>query len=202
MTGTMPGTSGDAAWSAGLDLSLTASGIALPDGRCGKVGRDGITGLSVVEQMEVLDGLARQITDRVFGAAPKTEQELVVVVEALDMANAYGGQIERTILWWEVVRGLLGYGFRVATPTSGQVKKYATGNGNAKKGEVQDAVTRQWPQFDHRGDDNMSDASAMCALGLALSGHPLTDLPKTHTGVLAAVRYVTDRPPAKKTKKR
>lgn len=182
----------------GLDLSLTASGICLPDGRTGLVGKAGITNMAVREQMDVIKALAAAIIDQVL---PHVDYDGVVVVEALDMGQSYGGQIERTVLWWEVVDTLHQRGLRVATPTSGQVKKYATGNGNAKKGTVIEAVTRQWPHLQHGGNDNRADAAAMYALGMALLGRPLSTLPKTHTSVVPAIRYTTDPPPPKKAKR-
>lgn len=182
----------------GLDLSLTNSGICLPNGQTGLVGKTGIASLCVAEQRQVIAELARRITDQVY---PHVDAGGIAVVENLDMSNSYGGAIERVVLWWDVVGMLIDYGLRVATPTSAQVKMYATGNGNATKGVVIEAVTRQWPHLQHGGNDNRADAAAMYALGMGLLGQPLSQLPKTHTRALEKVRFVTDPPPARKAKR-
>lgn len=180
----------------GLDLSLTASGVAASDGFVAVIGRDGVTSLPVHDQIEVIEELAGRIQREVTARQPR-----VVVVEALDNAQSYGGVSERAWLWWEVVHRLHHRGFRIAMPTSAQVKIYAAGNGGATKPQVIAAVKEHWPRFDVGRDNNKADAAAMAAMGAHLLGQPLCELPPTHTRKLAEVRYTTD-PPRRVLKKR
>lgn len=191
---------------AGLDLSLTASGVALarpdlPDPgdryRLALVGEPGITNLSVAAQIHKIDDLAARI---VAGVLDTPWPPTAVVVEALDNAQSYGGVTERAILWWKVIERLYAEDIPVYIPPSAQVKIYATGNGNAKKGEVIATVTRQWPEWHHGGNDNLVDAAAMAELGLALCGSPTIPLTKAHTRVLENIRRL-DSPPARTLKK-
>lgn len=184
---------------AGIDLSLTGTGIVIgPDSTvCKLVGRTGVTNLSIVEQAEVLASLVNEILMPLddYGVG-------LVVIEGLDMAQSYGGQIERTVLWWAVVLNLHLSGQRVFVAPSGQVKIYATGAGNADKGAVVEAVTRQWPQFETRGNNNLADAAAMCALACELGGSPLSPVSDKQRRALSGVREITQPPPPKKTKAR
>lgn len=184
--------------SAGFDLSLTGSGIARSDThRVSKVGMAGITNMSVVQQIAAFDTL----TAHIFAAydwhgmfVGTDPDDQVAVVEALDMAQSYGGQVERTILWWQVVNTLHNLGVKVYTPTSAQVKMYATGNGLAKKPEMIAAVRHLWPGYEIGKDDNLADAAAMAELGLALAGCPTLELPSMHLRSLSKIRTVEDPP--------
>jgi Holliday junction resolvasome RuvABC endonuclease subunit len=187
---------------AGIDLSLTATGVALSDGECHLVGRDGVTRMSIDQQIPLLAGLAHEITMLALRNDP-----VAVCIEGLDMSQSYGGQIERTVLWWDVVSRLRAMtGLTTYVAPSSQVKMYATGSGAAKKGAVVEAITRRWPQFDHRGDDNAADAAACALIAAHMIGAPIgapgvdgaSYLPATHTRALRSVRPIDVAPPAKK----
>jgi len=187
---------------AGIDLSLTATGVALSDGECQIVGRDGVTRMSIDEQIPLLDELAREITMLALRNDP-----VAVCIEGLDMSQSYGGQIERTVLWWDVVSRLRAMPrLAIYIAPSPQVKMYATGNGSAKKGAVVEAITRRWPQFEHRGDDNAADAAACALIAAHMVGAPIgapgvdgaSYLPAAHVRALNSVRSIEVAPPAKK----
>jgi Holliday junction resolvasome RuvABC endonuclease subunit len=157
----------------GIDPSLTATGIAFPSGRTRLIGTPGVTTMSWIQRHAVIETMVLEIITEVMGSDDGRPD--LVVIEQLDMTQAYGGTIERTVLWWKVVELLARRGVRVETAASSIGKMYATGNGNAKKPEVILAVSRQWPQFDlKRANDNVADASAFCALGMHILGVPLT----------------------------
>lgn len=186
----------------GIDLSLTATGVAYSTGQCWVLGNKGVTTLSLADQIRVLNGLALQILDRC--GTPDA-----VAIEALDMSQSYGGQIERTALWWDVVRQLDRANVPVFVVPSPQVKMYATGKGAGPKGAVIEALTRRWPQFDHAGNDNAADAAVCALIAAHMTGHaigaPGTDgasyLPDTHLRALKSVRSIHDPPPPRKVRK-
>lgn len=184
----------------GLDLSLTASGVAVirrvgiePSHlQLARVGADGITNMPVAQQIDAI----RQLADRVDAKLDLRARDVpvVAVVEALENGYTYGGATERTVLWWEVVTRLSG--MTVYMPTSAQVKIYATGNGRASKKEVIAAVKQHWPWWAVGDDDNLADAAVMAEIGIAFADEPSANLPATHTRVLSKIRKITD-PPAR-----
>lgn len=183
----------------GIDLSLTATGIAHHTGSCTLIGQSGVTSLPIVEQIEVLQELATSIAAEAIRYAPEA-----VVIEGLDMARSYGGQIERTVLWWGVVRYLHLHTWspQIFVVPSALAKIYATGKASATKQEVVAAVGAEWPVFDIRGNDNLADAATMCAMALHRMGEPLTGVKDERTRAMAKMRAITDPPPKKATRRR
>lgn len=196
----------------GIDLSLRATGVARSDGWCGTVGRDGVTNLSVDQQIGTLDELHRLISSAAWPNGH--EQPDVVCIEGLDMARSYGGQIERSVLWWTLVREFRRAGIPVFVAPSAQIKIYATGRGNpaatrtGRKSAVVEAVGRLWPQFDVGYDDNKADAAVCALIAAHMLGEPIhpgmlspepgvVPLPDTHTRALSGVRSTTDPPPGR-----
>lgn len=174
----------------GLDLSLTASGIAWAGLYTGaaRLGREGITALPLPRRIEAIKVLGMQIVDRVChpqhpdgtlawgGARVPT----LVVLEAPDASRGYGGLVERLWLHYEVVWGLHTLGVPLAQLPSGLVKGYGTGTGgsgtvdgvSAKKRMVA-AVLEHWPEYDRSRrawssralDHNESEAAVLAQAG-------------------------------------
>jgi Holliday junction resolvasome RuvABC endonuclease subunit len=168
----------------GLDLSLTASGIASTRGWCTVVGRAGLTvaATPLAERLAGMRALKQQLLDTI--GAPD-----LVCIETPALSRARGGVFERGWLWFEVATVLeLDRDVAVVGVDPGQLKLYATGRGGASKGEVLVAVTKRWPQFETGGDDNLADAVVLAAIGADLLGEPLTPLPVTHRVALAKLR--------------
>ncbi|MFC6081052.1 hypothetical protein [Sphaerisporangium aureirubrum] len=166
----------------GLDISLTASGIASSTGWAETVGAGGITKLPVWDRRDALVGLAGEICALV-------KQPDLAVLEANAAAAAYGGASERAGLWWLVVDRLRMAGVPVAAVTPGQLKLYALGKGSGTKGAVIEAVTRRWPEFRTGGDDDLCDAVVLCAMGLDHLGAPLAPMPRPHRAALDKVAW-------------
>lgn len=188
----------------GIDLSLTATGIAWSDGRCTLAGRDGLTNLSVDAQITALNGLTAEICSLVERSRP-----VAVCIEGLDMSQSYGAQIERTVLWWKVVSFLRSIVIPVYVAPSAQVKMYVLGKGSGSKADMVEAVGRLWPQF--RLDmvnpayrHNLADAASCALIAAHMVGAPIgapgTDgasyLPATHLRALQSVRS-TEAPPSR-----
>lgn len=166
----------------GLDLSLTATGIAAFPAWFETAGREGITTLSLHQREEALTNLADEITS-IIGAPD------LVVIEQTAFSKAYGGAAERSGLWWMVVRKLRTYSVPVAEVKATALKRYATGKGQCDKGAIVDAVARRWPSFETGGNDNVCDAIVLAAMGLDHLGQPPAVMPAANRAALDKVRW-------------
>lgn len=164
----------------GLDLSLTASGVASSAGWCKVVGKDGVTTLPLLDRLRIVDHLTFSILDLV--GTPD-----LVVVEVPAFSRASTGALERSALWWNVAHALAGREVPLAEVFNNTRMRYATGRGTASKSMVVDAVARRWPMYTTGGDDNLADAVVLCAMGMDHLGHPLAAMPATHRAALGAV---------------
>ncbi|MGR3875730.1 hypothetical protein ACUXZZ_45175 (plasmid) [Streptomyces graminifolii] len=167
----------------GLDLSLTATGIASTDGWTdvigfkGRTSKETITNLPFPRRSRELQNLCALIVLQV--GAPD-----LVVIERPAVSRAGGGAHERAWLWWETYRLLLAQDIPVGFLTTNQLKLYATGKGSGTKGPVIDAVARRWPDWATNGDDNRADAVVLMAAGRDRLGHPLATVPKAHRAAI------------------
>lgn len=183
----------------GIDLSLTATGIALDDGDCMIVGMSGVTNMSWEHRLRTIGVMVSDICAAVLDHIDGQGVDVAVCIEGLDQANPYGGQIERSYMWCSVVQALIIEGVQVYVAPSAQVKMYATGNGAAHKEDVIEAVATQW-FFQVGRDDNKADAAACCAIARAKLGIPFTEVPLAQERALAKVMPVTRAPEPKKRK--
>jgi Holliday junction resolvasome RuvABC endonuclease subunit len=156
----------------GLDLSLTRTGVAMPDGT--------VSVLRPSERgMQRLAWLRREIALVVEGAD-------LVAVEGYAYARA--NQAHQLGELGGVIRLLLHEcGVRYVDVPPAVLKRYATGRGNAGKGQVLvEAVKR----LGYEGsDDNEADALWLRALALDAYGHPVVRMPQAQRD--AAVRALT-----------
>lgn len=167
----------------GLDLSLSSTGIA------------------------VVDLLDPTTTATTTATAPKTgpieERVLALGEDIWDAAQLRGTQATGTLVVVEdlapvagkpnLVGGLLAGWVRCSLHDAGNpllvvtpqhIKKYATGKGNANKDMVRDAARDRFGLPAGVTSDEC-DALWAAAIGCALVGRPLIDLPKTHVEALA-----------------
>jgi crossover junction endodeoxyribonuclease RuvC len=167
----------------GLDLSLTGTGIC--DGKTTWLQRSkGVKGASLADRADRLNDLAHRILEDLAGAQ-------LVVVEGPAMGSNTGHMHDRSGLWWLVVHGLRGRGISVVEVPPSCLKRYATGKGNASKGEVIEAVTRRFPEVETGGDDNRCDALVLAAMGHDRLAMPLTVMPAAHRASLESVRWAS-----------
>lgn len=179
----------------GIDPSLTAGGLAFPTGECLLFGHDGVTKMSWVDQDATILHLVGSYRTVIQNYGPLPD---LAVIEWVDMSSSYGGSAERVVLVWELTRMLRGLGITVVTAASSIGKMYATGKGAGPKGAVIEAVTRQWPQFQTRGNDNKADAAAFCALGMEILGRPLSMTTVAQQRALTRVKPLDQAPTPKK----
>ncbi|HEY4375501.1 MAG TPA: hypothetical protein VGM93_00010 [Acidimicrobiales bacterium] len=160
----------------GLDLSLTATGLAGPDwtrtlkppGRMVGVDR--------------LDWILDRVVEHLDGVA-------LAVVEGPSYGSVGRGQHERGGLWWLIARLLAHRQVPTAVVSPNARAKYATGKGNAGKADVIREVARRFDWFE--GDDNAADALILAAMGADHLGQPMTTMPATHRAALTAVTWPT-----------
>jgi Holliday junction resolvasome RuvABC endonuclease subunit len=154
----------------GLDLSITATGVAEVDGT-----------LSTIRPKTAGDERLVTIRDRVRSlvAGPSAEAT-IVAMEGLLYSTKMGGALGmvhgavRVELWDR------GIPYVVLPPST--LKKYATGKGNATKADMRVALLRRM-DLDVR-DDNQVDAWWLRAAGHQLMGHPILPLPKPQVAAL------------------
>ncbi|WP_395109815.1 hypothetical protein [Actinomadura sp. SCN-SB] len=162
----------------GLDLSLTATGMALPDGS-----------LDVIVPAKGLTGVARlqAIRAEIFRRILPPATDLAVIEGPAYSRAAGAGHHEAAGLWWLVVYEMTARGVHHAIVPPTTLKRYATGKGTATKADMRMALYRREDR-DVR-DDNMVDARWLALMGLDHLGHPLVEVPKTHRDALAKVAW-------------
>lgn len=167
----------------GLDISLTGTGVASSRGWCDVVGMANVTTTPLVERISKVDALCAMVL-RLVG----TPDLAVVEVPAYQAA---GGRstLERSALWWLVVRSLIRKDVPIAQCFNNSRMRYATGKGTASKAAIVDAVARRYPAYSTAGNDNLCDAVVLCAMGADYVGFPLASVPKTHRAALEAVTW-------------
>jgi Holliday junction resolvasome RuvABC endonuclease subunit len=170
----------------GLDLSLTATGIAHADGQLETIGT-GLRGMARLAYIvdEVLVAVEEVGTDRGLDTLDLVPVDLVAIEgyafgrpnQAAHLGEL-GGAV-RLALWARDIP-------YVDVPPS-NVKKYATGRGNAPKPDIRMEV---YKRFGHDiADDNQCDAFVLRAMCLDALGHPLATMPATHRVALDKVAW-------------
>ncbi|MFJ7070147.1 hypothetical protein [Streptomyces sp. NPDC101115] len=160
----------------GLDLSLTSTGIA---------------GVDWADQLKPrtkghrrLSWLRMEIFDRTKAA------DLVVVEGPAYNRGAQAGHHELAGLWWLITHDLWRRDVPYAVCPPQQRAMYATGKGNAAKGEVRDGVQRHFGvECEGAGRYDKADAVAMACLGAHWLGYPVAALPAAHTRALDGVAW-------------
>jgi Holliday junction resolvasome RuvABC endonuclease subunit len=159
----------------GLDLSLTATGVALPNGSCRTI------------KTSPADGDMRlvQIAESIRAAVAVTGPIDLAVIEDLPVGARSAGI---TGMVHGVVREVLctaGVPYALISPAT--LKAYATGSGSADKtGMAMAAFKRHGIEF---ADDNQCDAWWLRAAGLQHLGQPLLSLPAAQIARLEKAKW-------------
>lgn len=158
-----------------LDLSLAATGLAATHDHHGRAGLLART-IHTARTARGATDMDHQRVSRVLldvAAAVKCQPHLVLI-EWLPQFEGKGATSLRLAELHGVLKHwLFSKGFRYVDVHPPEVKMWATGNGNANKTQVVEAVTSTYGRLLHVGDDNAADAVALLSLGLAAYGHPL-----------------------------
>jgi len=157
----------------GLDLSMTATGIAWCDGTTYTVATK-LTG------DRRLLGICQEVAIAIDGRSI----DLVVIEDLPTHAKSAGitGMVHGAVRAW-----LIRHNVPYALVTPASLKKYATGKGNCGKPEMAVAAYKRLGR--EPADDNQVDALWLRAAGLDHLGHPVADMPKTHRAALDAVTW-------------
>lgn len=163
----------------GLDLSLTATGLATRDGVWTIRTRSAVTLAGRVDRLG-------KIGQDIFWRTPRGA---LVMVEGPSFGSSTGQAHLRAGLWWVIVAGVTRSGMEAVEVPPKTLKKFATGSGNANKPAMRDALFRRTGM--DLDDDNQVDAWWLRQAGLHLIGDPdAIPLPKSQ---LDAIRGVTSQ---------
>ena len=173
----------------GIDPSLTATGIAHPEG-VHTIASEPI-GTTLTARHRRLRQILADLDNVVLGVKPfRFERKPdLVIVEAPSLGQGrQGGTLDRNGLWWLIVDRLHTLDIPVADVTPAQLKKFACGKGSGiSKADMRMALYQRIG-VDLR-DDNQVDAWWLRAIGCHHLGEPIVDLPKTHLAALDKVRW-------------
>lgn len=179
----------------GLDLSLTAAGIATPRGLYTE-GEDGRKGASLTDRRLRIGRQVLRVLDRVLGengcgpddVANAASPPIVVAIESPTPSRIVGHQHDRSGLWWRIVTELCSWPLVYPVEIGNSARaKYATGVGNAGKVAVASAATKRYGvEF---ADDNQADAFVLRAMVLDHYGAALAPVPARNREALASVDF-------------
>lgn len=161
----------------GVDLSLNNTGIAHTDGHA-----EVFTPRYNNSTNAGMDRLC-EIRDYIVKATFDTPDLVVIEGLAFDAHDTYrwGAQLAG------IVRAAL---FDLYIPfllcPPGTLKKYATNNGKAGKDQVTNAAQKRLGYDGYQNDE--ADALWLRAIGMALRGAPVADMPKAHDDALRLMR--------------
>ncbi|TGZ14689.1 hypothetical protein DV517_61720 [Streptomyces sp. S816] len=156
----------------GLDLSITATGLCLPDGSTETIATQQKTGDA---RLKVIELAIIQATHDVDFAVI---EDLPTHAKSAGVTGMVHG-VARLVL--------LRFGIPYSVVTPATLKAYATGKGNADKTAMAiAALKRAGREF---GDDNQCDAWWLRAVGLDWYGHAELDMPKAQRDRLSKVDW-------------
>lgn len=173
----------------GIDLSLTATGVASMGHSDGDLIEPGVTTVKTAPDDGTVAGFSRrcrkiasQIAETIYGECPD-----LVVIEGLSYHSKSSSIDKIHASWWMVQDSLeTDWAWPAAVKvTPNQRAKYATGKGNASKDSVLIDTVKRYPDLEIR-NNNEADAVILAAMGMRALGWPVEDsLPKAN---LEAVR--------------
>jgi Holliday junction resolvasome RuvABC endonuclease subunit len=155
----------------GLDLSMTATGIAEHDGTT-----------RVVMPRRTGDRRLNEIVNQIM-IAVRGIPDLVVIEDVVTRSPAASSL---GMAHGAVRLMLVEHGVRYILLPPATLKRFATGKGNATKPDMRMALYQRMG-IDLR-DDNQVDATWLRYAGLELLGEPLVELPKAQVAALDKVR--------------
>jgi hypothetical protein len=165
----------------GIDTGLTCTGAATAGRtvRTTRIGQVGVTKLPLMERVGTVISLGAAVLDWAYlnwvHLTPEDEvmapvgwrRPDLVMMEAPDTSNAFGGLVERIQLFHETARALVKVRVPLAVVPPAVLKGYATGNGGHQGGKkrIIAAVNELWPEYGKVNDDE-ADGAVLAAMGM------------------------------------
>jgi Holliday junction resolvasome RuvABC endonuclease subunit len=159
----------------GLDLSISATGVADPSGRLLTIKPRGRTGPQRLAYLR-----DRILEQTAFGVD-------LVAIEGYSFHSKGSGIYQLAELGGVIRLALHEAGIAYVEISPSSLKKYATGNGNAAKDQVLVACCRRL-NLDPP-DNNAADAAWLRVMTLDHYGQPPVDIPQAHRAALAGVAW-------------
>lgn len=180
-----------------LDLSLTATGIAVTHDQ---VGEPRLSCRTVTPRRRptatVIDHQRLHETFQAVAAAVGCKPDLVVIEFLPHVTGTGGAPLRLAELHGALKHWIFSRGLTYVDVAPQHLKTYATGKGNAKKAEVREAVTARYGRLLHIHSEDEADSVALMALALDAYGQALADVPAHNRTAVAAVKWpnLPDRP--------
>jgi crossover junction endodeoxyribonuclease RuvC len=167
----------------GIDLSLTAPGVALA--AAGELTTETVKIPTAMRGIERLEHIRAVLGDWAWGKGVA-----LAVVEGPSYGSQAGqsGHHERAGLWWLVRVDLHRHEIPVAVVPPSTLKRYATGKGTAPKDAMTLAADRRFPAAGV-SDNNSADAAFLAAMGARWLGEPVDDMPQAHLAAMAGAAW-------------
>ncbi|HEY8296341.1 MAG TPA: hypothetical protein VIG41_13440 [Micrococcaceae bacterium] len=165
---------------AGLDLSLTGTGVAITVD-----GQRSIARISTPPTAD-LSGTHKRLLKIVDAVEHLVPRGSLVCIEGPSMASKFGHPHDRSGLWWLVADMLYRNSCRIVAVPPTTRAKYATGKGNAGKDAVFAAVIRKHPDLPINSND-VADAVILDDIANRLNGTPLDSPPETHLKAMEGI---------------
>lgn len=174
----------------GLDLSLTATGIAVTHDQ---VGEPRLACRTVSPRRRPSDNIIDHVrlheTFQAVAAALACKPDLVVVEWLPAVTGTGGAPLRLAELHGALKHFMWAKGHRYVDVNPSHVKTYATGKGNAKKDLVRAEITARYGGLLHIGTTDEADATALLALALDAYGQPLAEVPPTNRAAVGKVTW-------------
>lgn len=165
----------------GVDLSLSRTGLALPDGVTESIPWRIGAPKTYFEQSDRIVYIAYQVERAFTSSLPD-----VVLLEGPAYGTNVGAAHERAGLWWRVYDRAQKHNIPVAVVPPANVKRYATGSGSADKDVVLANAIRRLG-FPGTSNDE-ADAWVLRAMGLD-HYDDVVAVPNTHRNALDKVEW-------------
>lgn len=165
---------------AGIDISLTGTGIATLGGTA-RVPTKGRRKDTLLERNTRLKHITTRVLEEV-GAI-----DLACIEGPISYQQPGGSTWDRAGLWWRIVGSLLERDIPVAVIPPTSRAKYATGNGGSRKTAVLEAAQRRYGAILETDDE--ADALVLRAMGLHWLEQPLAEVPDGHRAALAGCQW-------------
>lgn len=157
---------------AGLDLSLTSTGLARITWGAGKAVADTCRFPTTGHKGDTWETRAERIGYICSQIATTALPCDLVVVEGPSYASVSTSAHDRSWLWGKVFDRIARDDIPVVVIPPTRLKLYATGRGNSDKREITKAVARMWPDVETRSGDE-DDALVLASIGLHMLAGPV-----------------------------